>query len=206
MQRCVNVEFTGIKWQNSPQYHFYVTDIDNFTFHDFEIWVDIWDQKALFDLFGHNVYLPIFPLNTDGIDPAGSNVHIYNMKITNFDDAVAVKPAHNTNVIAQCAEHILVENVVVYDGVGMTIGSVPPSQNYACVRNVTFRDIEFHHPFKAIYVKTNPGEGTGCIEDIRYENLKINYPIWWSIYIGPQQQKQPGGAGPGCMFYPLGGC
>ncbi len=29
-------------------------------------------------------------------------------------------------------------------------------------------------------------------------------PIWWAIYLGPQQQKQPdGGGGPGCMIYPF---
>ena len=28
-------------------------------------------------------------------------------------------------------------------------------------------------------------------------------PIWWAIYIGPQQQKQPDGGGPGCMLYPF---
>lgn len=28
-------------------------------------------------------------------------------------------------------------------------------------------------------------------------------PVWWNIYIGPQQQKQPDGGGPGCMVYPL---
>jgi len=42
---------------------------------------------------------------------------------------------------------------------------------------------------KAIYVKTNPGNGTGEIKDILYENIKIHFPVWWNIYIGPQQQK-----------------
>ena len=40
------------------------------------------------------VTVPTFPLNTDGIDPAGKNVLIERVKITNFDDAVAVKPSH----------------------------------------------------------------------------------------------------------------
>ena len=31
----------------------------------------------------------------------------------------------------------------------------------------------------------------------------INQPIWWAIYLGPQQQKQPLGGGPGCMLYPF---
>jgi len=70
-------------------------------------------------------------------------------------------------------------------GVGMTIGSVPPSSNHACVRRVTFNNINFEYPLKAIYVKTNPGSGTGEIRDILYENIKIHFPVWWNIYIGP---------------------
>lgn len=71
-------------------------------------------------------------------------------------------------------------------GVGMTIGSVPPNANHACIRNVTFRNINFYFPFKAVYVKSNPGvNGDGIIENILYENLWIFEPIWWNIYIGP---------------------
>lgn len=36
---------------------------------------------------------PTMPLNTDGIDPYGSNVLIERVNITNYDDAVAVKPS-----------------------------------------------------------------------------------------------------------------
>jgi hypothetical protein len=51
----------------------------------------------------------------------------------------------------------------------MTIGSVPPNSNYACVRNVVFRNITMILPIKAIYVKTNPGEnGYGEITNILY--------------------------------------
>ena len=58
-------------------------------------------------------------------------------------------------------------------GVGMTIGSVPPRDTYACVRNVTFRNIDFEYPLKAIYIKTNPGyNGNGEITKILYENHK----------------------------------
>lgn len=46
-------------------------------------------------------------------------------------------------------------------------------------------------------------DGYGIISNITYENLHITDPLWWGIYIGPQQQKQPGGSGPGCMIYPL---
>jgi len=50
-----------------------------------------------------------------------------------------------------------------------------------------------------------PGSG-GRIANILYDNIVIHKAIWWTIYIGPQQQKQPGGGGPGCMLYPLTPC
>jgi polygalacturonase len=137
--------------------------------------------------FDFELKIPTYPFNTDGIDPSGTNILIRNVTITSYDDAVAVKPAHNNNQVATCAENILVHNCTVYFGVGMTIGSVPPSTNYACIKNVTFRDIVIKHPFKAIYVKTNPGNsGSGIIDRITYQNINISFPIWWGIYIGPQ--------------------
>lgn len=155
-------------------------------FHDYKDIVD-------FLFSGHTDWSswPTMPLNTDGIDPSGSNVTIRNVKITNWDDAVAVKPGHSDNKVAKdgCAQDILVENMTVVFGVGATIGSVPPSSHHACIRRVHFKDVDFSYPMKAIYVKTNPGEGTGEIKDIFYENIKIYFPIWFGIYIGPQQQE-----------------
>ena len=156
--------------------------------------------------------MPTMPLNTDGIDPSGSNVTIRNVNITNFDDAVAVKPSHGGFKVAKngCSEDMLIENVNVKFGVGMTIGSVPPNVQHNCVKNITFRNINFEYPLKAIYIKSNPSHGnvneTGEITNVLYENIKIHFPVWWNIYIGPQQMKEPDGRGPGCMTYPFGDC
>jgi len=137
----------------------FLYDIDSFWIHDFEIYVDVWGQLNLGKLFGFDftLTLPTFPLNTDGIDPSGTNITIERVNITNFDDAVAVKPGSKRGQIATCAENIIVRDCVVNYGVGMTIGSVPPSDYYHCVRNVTFSNITMHHPIKSVYVKTNPG-------------------------------------------------
>jgi len=61
------------------------------------------------------------------------------------------------------------------------------------------------YPIKGIYIKPNPGtHGDGIIENILYENIVMNTPIWWGIWIGPQQQHQPGGTMQGCsMIYPF---
>ncbi len=130
------------------------------------------------------------------------------MTVQNFDDAVAVKP---TSVFggtySNCTENILIEDCYVKYGVGMSMGSVPPNENNNCIRNVTVRNIKFQEPFKAIYIKPNPGDsGTGLISNIKYENIEIHNAIWWAIFIGTQQQHQPHGTGTGCsFFYPLPG-
>jgi hypothetical protein len=74
------------------------------------------------------------------------------------------------------------------------------------VRNITFSNVSMFLPFKAIYIKTNPGnEGSGTIEAIAFENIRVEAPLWYFAWIGPQQQKQPSnGTDTGCSFlYPL---
>lgn len=223
--------------------------------------------------------LPTFPLNTDGIDPAGVNVLITNCSITNFDDAVAVKPLKTSalQVSGNCSQNMLIQNSRVKFGVGMTIGSVPPNPSVNCVRNITFDGIFFESPIKGIYIKPNPpiGDpypagavaaaidapkqyqdswerksdfssifgkrkdspkeedkdeededwgnddpsddpnpplpphtdtiGSGIIDAITYRNVYGSGSIWWSIYVGLQQQQQPGNqSNTGCsFFYPI---
>ena len=149
--------------------------------------------------------IPTFPLNTDGIDPSGKNVLIENVTITNFDDAVAVKPSSGGDAFTNCSQNMTIRNAHVNFGVGMTIGSVPPNENVNCVRNITFEDITFEHPIKAIYIKSNPGDsGSGIVDSITYRRIHATWPLWYPLWIGPQQQRQPGSAGTGCSFlYPI---
>ena len=152
--------------------------------------------------------IPMFPLNTDGIDVSGKNIHLRNVTISNFDDAVAVKalPMFESN-FTNCTQDVLVENSFIKYGVGMSIGSVTPNVNINCIKNVTFRNIVFKDPLKAIYIKANPGDdGTGIISNILYENIEIYNALWWAIFIGPQQQKQPHKEEKSCsFFFPLNG-
>ncbi|CDW86325.1 polygalacturonase [Stylonychia lemnae] len=207
MNRVQNCIIEGVRFLNSPRFHMYLQDINNFLIQDLEIRVDVLQQKKLAIKYGKYNFkfgIPTFPLNTDGIDPSGSNILIRNVNITSYDDSIAIKPSHGDRIIAKCSENIRAENITTWMGLGMTIGSVPPNQHHSCVRNVTFKNVDFWFPIKAVYIKSNPGTvGDGVIENILYENLKIFTPVWWNIYIGPQQQKQPDGRGPGCMLYPI---
>lgn len=105
--RMRNFELTGVKWQNSPSFHIKIDDSDSIYIHDMEVYVSLWGHLALDRLLGtssdFSLPVPTFPLNTDGIDPSGTNILIERVKITNFDDAVAIKPADKEGKIATCA-------------------------------------------------------------------------------------------------------
>lgn len=151
----------------------------------------------------------VWALNTDGIDVSGRNFTIHNCSVTNFDDSVVVKPS-NLHEQGYCSRDVDIRDIRVTWGVGVSIGSVTPSQFHACVDNVTARHLHFDKPLKAIYIKPNPkqpGNQTASITNILYEDVVIERPVWFAIWIGPQQQHQPkGGTDTGCsFFYPLRG-
>ena len=192
----------GISVFNAPQYNINLMNQLNCTVQNLIIRVNITDEEEILH------WLPTFPLNTDGIDISGKDIYFRNLTIENYDDAVAVKPLNNaSSTFTDCSANILVEDSYVKYGVGMSIGSVPPDANNACIRNVTFRNIYFEKPLKAIYIKPNPGDaGLGTIKDITYENIEIHNAVWWAIFIGTQQEHQPFQAGTPCsFFYPLPG-
>ena len=203
MLNCTNVIVEDLKVYNSPRYHFHLMNMTNLIVRNIYIWVNVTAQQELLEQKQSKLgvasapwNIPMFPLNTDGIDPSGRNILIQNITCENYDDVVAVKPGKL--LTDGCTQNVTVENARVYFGVGMSIGSVPPNTDINCIRDVWFRNVQFTHPFKAIYVKTNSGkDGFGIIDNINYQNITIHAPILWPIYIGPQQQKQPDGGGDG---------
>lgn len=194
-----NTLIEGITLLDGPKYHMSLLNQLNLTVRYVTIHVN---------LTGDNITIPTFPLNTDGIDISGRYIYLTNLNITNYDDAVAVKPSRSSpDYYSNCTQDVLIENSYVKYGVGMSIGSVPPNENVNCVKNVTIRNIKFEKPLKAIYIKPNPGDdGTGYIGNIVYENIEINDAKWWAIFISTQQQHQPHSTGTDCsFFYPLPG-
>lgn len=144
------------------------------------------------DEYDFSLSLPVFPLNTDGFDTRGRDIVIRRVNMTVFDDAVAVKPSYQNGLYATCTENVLVEDCQITNSVGLTIGTIIPSPLRPCIRDVHFRNNTMNYPIKAIYMKNNPlnknyEDGWGGISNILYEDLKIHFPIWWGIFIGPQQ-------------------
>jgi hypothetical protein len=86
----------------------------------------------------------IYALNTDGIDISGTDIHVRNCTITNFDDTVCPKPQLN------CTRNFLIEDIDVTYGVGVSMGSVPPDVGNDCISGVLARRLHFTTPLKAI--------------------------------------------------------
>lgn len=200
-----NLTVNDLRLKNSPSFHLVVSQTVGAKFYNLDIKVN---TTAQLDILKRNYLtgiVPMFPLNTDGIDPSGSDFHIYNITCQNYDDVVVPKPTHSSSdSFTNCTQNMLIENITVRLGVGLSIGSVPPNAQHNCIQNITFRHSHMQRPFKGIYIKTNPGNtGSGVIQDILYQNITMYKPIWWAVYLGPQQQKQPDKGGPGCMLYPF---
>ena len=83
------------------------------------------------------------------------------------------------------SENMLFERITA-SGVGLTIGSIGNSH----VNNITFRDCYMPHSFKGIYMKFRGGDTTegGRVSNVLYENIYMEAPEQWAIWIGPAQQ------------------
>ena len=94
--RCSNCVVRGWTLRNSPQYHLLFIDAINTLFEDLTVYVDSAGQAALMRRYnamsdgtrGIPEGVPIFPLNTDGLDIAGRNLTVRRCNITNYDDAL----------------------------------------------------------------------------------------------------------------------
>ncbi len=214
IHRSENVTISNLRFVDSPQFHVYLTDVKHARVSRVNITVNV-EQRNIFAEIGNGI--PVFPLNTDGIDPSGIDIVIQDSFIQNFDDAVAVKTTNSrSGKFSNCTENVIVRNMTIIFSVGATIGSVTPEVNsilknftffslicffflkdaISCIRNVTFENIIFHDAFKAIYIKSNPGtSGAGIIENILYRDIISFGSLWYPIWIGPQQEKQPGQPG-----------
>jgi hypothetical protein len=202
--RCRNTVIHDLVLKNSAQFHIKMDDCNKAEIYNLDIKVNTTAQINLLKHFSLEGVIPMFPFNTDGIDPHGSNMHIYNLNVQNWDDVVVPKPGSRSDMYDYCTQNYLVENCTVVLGVGMTIGSISPSDDENCIQNVTFRNIHMKDPLKGIYIKANPGDtGHAIVSNIVYENITMLGPKWWAVYIGPQQMKEPDGDGPGCMLYPF---
>ena len=155
-------------------------------------------------------------LNTDGIDPSGSDVFVHDCSILNDDDSVTVKPGHRGDVgqdgtFYNCSEDIRFQNLVL-TGFGASVGSVGPGNTRPCVDRITFRNISMPYTGRGIYVKSNGDpctdpDSSSQLSNILFEDVVVQNSPWWSIWIGPQQMAEPHekelNSGKCALAYPL---
>lgn len=71
---------------------------------------------------------------------------------------------------------------------GLTIGSIGSTKN----NNITFRDAYLPYTYKGIYLKFREcdasNEECGTISNVLFENVRMDQPTQWPIWIGPAQQ------------------
>jgi len=103
-----NLTIHDLVLKNSPQFHIKLSQTIDTKIYNLDIKVN---TTAQFDIIKRNYLIgaiPMFPLNTDGIDPSGRNFHIYNITCQNYDDVVVPKPAHKNSPYANCTENMLI--------------------------------------------------------------------------------------------------
>lgn len=165
-----NIIVENLLFKDSPYWTFWAEYCDGLVvrYSDVDVRWDRQDKHTLIDLQA---------FNTDGFDVTGRNVYMHDLNIWNDDDCIAVKDG---------SENMLFERINA-SGLGLVIGSIGGSK----VKNITFRDSYMHKTFKGIYLKTRwsdsaPVGDSASISDILYENIVIDEPQQWAIWIGWQ--------------------
>ncbi|GMI35185.1 hypothetical protein TeGR_g13234 [Tetraparma gracilis] len=130
-------------------------------------------------------------LNTDGFDFSGKDIYIHDCSVWNQDDCFTVVPTTSAGINAQCTENVLIENVEA-SGLGLTVGSIKPTSNHACIKNITFRNAYMKNTYKGIYIKASAAnedpDASAEITNILYENITMDEPEQVPIWIGPAQE------------------
>lgn len=78
--------------KNSAQFHLKMDNCHDAELYNIDIKVNTTAQINLVKKFSLEGAFIMFPFNTDGIDPSGARMHIYNITCQNYDDVVVPKP------------------------------------------------------------------------------------------------------------------
>ena len=172
LNMTTNVLVERLLLKNSPYWTFFAENSFSLTIRHTDVSARWTDQNE-------HTPLDLQAYNTDGFDVSGKHVHIHDCTIWNQDDCIAVKSN---------SEHMLFERISC-SGLGLVIGSI----GNARVHNITFRDSVMPRTFKGIYLKTRwndsgPVLGEALISDILYQNITMDRPQQYPIWIGPAQQ------------------
>lgn len=152
------VLITGVTLTNSPMIHLRV-DADNLT---------------VFGVTVKDVNPNNNALNTDGIDPSGSDQLIQNCAVDVFDDNIAVKPE------STFCSGLTIANCSFGTGHGLSIGG----QTNKGLDGMTVTNCAFNGTTNGIRMKADPTEG-GIVENVSCSGItmtNVTYPIVFYSY------------------------
>ena len=182
LSSCKHVLVERLVLRNSPYWSFYCERCE-------ELEVRQSSVEARRTSADRHTLVDLTAFNTDGFDLSHTRrAWIHDSSVWSQDDAFDVKGD---------SSDVLIERVEA-SGLGLTIGSIKDST----VRNVTFRDATLRHSVKGIYLKF---KSAGLVTGVTYENILIDRPESYAIWIGPAQQsdtRDPCYAGPCSLCWP----
>mmetsp|Transcript_28005 Transcript_28005/g.41270 ORF Transcript_28005/g.41270 Transcript_28005/m.41270 type:complete len:822 (-) Transcript_28005:88-2553(-) len=187
-----NMVISNLLFQDAPYYTMKLSNVNNLEIYGISI-VNRRTREPSHSFWDLSAF------NTDGIDVDGHNVYVHDVDIWNQDDCIAVKDHHGGGM-DRVSSNMTFERIHA-SGLGLVIGSIGGST----VRNITFRDSYLHKTVKGIYMKFRSDLEAGRIEDIKFENITIESPMQWPIWIGPAQQVA-GGSSNICSSNPCSLC
>lgn len=152
-----NVLISGVTLQNSPQFHIALSNANNNV-----------------TISSVTINAPSTSPNTDGIDPAGSNILIQNCAIAVGDDNIAIKASG-----AACS-NITVSYCNFGVGHGLSVGG----QTNNGLNGLTVLNCTFNGTTSGLRLKADATEG-GLVQNVTYSNLtmtNVAYPIVFYSY------------------------
>jgi polygalacturonase len=171
IDRCKNVEISGIKTLNPPNTHVSVRDSEDVVFR------------------GLTMTAPDESPNTDAINLGRvKRVLIERCAISTGDDNVAIIASGKAGREAAC-EDITIRECAFGFGHGLSIGSY----TQAGIRRLRVSNVTFDGTTSGIRLKSNASRG-GTVEDLEYRDLtmkNVRYPIFIASHY-PKLPPQPG--------------
>ncbi|WJX52775.1 galacturonan 1,4-alpha-galacturonidase [Trifolium repens] len=141
-----NLMVSGLKIQNSPQFHMKFDGC----------------QGVMINML--SISAPKLSPNTDGIHVGNSqDVGIYNTLISNGDDCISIGPG---------TSNIEIAGVTCGPSHGISIGSLGVHNSQACVSNLTVRDTVIRESDNGLRIKTWQG-GMGSVSNLKFENIQM---------------------------------
>ncbi|KAI6684622.1 hypothetical protein NL676_030535 [Syzygium grande] len=152
---CLNVTFSGIKIQNSPNFHLTFDHCTGVHVHDMSI-------------------------SSPGDSPNTDGIHLGNSQDVTIHDATLACGDDCISIVSGCS-NIHIHDVHCGPGHGISIGSLGKDHSRACVHNITVQNVDLHGTTNGVRIKSWQG-GTGTVYGVKFSNVRVS-EVRWPIII-----------------------